>query len=94
MKIPVQYRQVRTDRTIVATDSLSGASKFILHNPQQYEVIELRPETFIPAAPGVHWCDYVFSVSAVQQELYIELKGNRLTDALRQLESTLVVKKQ
>ena len=91
MKIPAQHRRVRTDRTIVATDSLGGASKFILHNPQQYEVEELRPETFIPAAPGVHRCDYVFSVSAVQQELYVELKGSRLTDALKQLESTLVL---
>lgn len=31
----------------------------------------------------------MFSVAAVGQELYVELKGNRLTDALTQLESTL-----
>ena len=91
MKIPAQHRRVRTDRTIVATDSLGGASKFILQNPHQYEVEELRPEEFIPAAPGVHRCDYVFSIAAVGQELYVELKGNRLTDALTQLESTLAL---
>jgi hypothetical protein len=91
MNIPAQYRRVRTDRRIVATDSLGGASKFILLNPHQYAVEELRPEEFVAAAAGVHRCDYVFSVAAVQQELYVELKGNRLTDALTQLESTLTL---
>lgn len=91
MKIPAQHRRVRTDRIIVATDSLGGASKFILHNPRQYEVEELRPEEFIPAALGVHRCDYVYSVAAIEEELYVELKGNRFTDALKQLESTLAL---
>ncbi|HEX8349480.1 MAG TPA: hypothetical protein VF598_05950 [Hymenobacter sp.] len=91
MNIPAQHRRVRNDREIVATDFLGGNSKFILYNARLHSVEELRPEEFIKAAPGVRRCDFVYSVDAVQQELYVELKGNRLTDALSQLENTLAL---
>lgn len=91
MNIPAQHRRVRSDREIVATDELGGASKFILYNAKRHEVEELRPESFIAAGPGIRRCDFVYSIVAVRQELYVELKGNRLTDALAQLANTLTL---
>lgn len=89
MEIPASNRIPREDKVIVAKDPKGGASKFILHNPRKRLVEEIHPEEFIPQSAGVQKCDYLFIVADLEIELYIELKGNRLTDALKQLEGTL-----
>ena len=75
-----------TRNPVIPVKTPKARSTFTLRNPRRLAVAVLEPEKLF--AKGKR-CDFVFQIPAHPLELYVELKGSDLSEALKQLDSTL-----
>ena len=75
-----------TRNPVIPVKTPKAKSTFTLHNPRRLAVTVLEPEKQFDQGKR---CDYVFQIQAHPLELYVELKGSDLSEALKQLASTL-----
>ncbi|MGK7944357.1 MAG: hypothetical protein AB4058_07800 [Microcystaceae cyanobacterium] len=78
----------KTNQKIICLkDPKGGKSKFYLQNDSQIEVIKVKVDGCLKIQ-GKR-CDYLIKIDQPIIEIYIELKGSRVQDALGQIENTI-----
>lgn len=78
------------DKRKICVASENG-KKYTLKNTSEFTIRKVKVDKCLMQAQGERRCDYLMSVDPkdLKRVIFIELKGSRLTDAVKQLYSTI-----
>jgi|GEM_PF-4537502 len=82
--------EIKSDPDIIINDSSGGKSEFRLKNSKRIKVRIIRVDNCVIKDDTTR-CDYVIEIPIdnIKVVLFVELKGNKVEDGIKQLENTI-----
>ncbi len=85
-----ECKEILNDKNKIVLDDKKGESKFYLENKSKLSINKIKVDGCLKIEGKQ--CDYLIVINETKKpftEIYIELKGCRVKDALKQLENTI-----